>query len=175
MDSDDDDGDDDGDHNDDYDYDDDDDDAGRWSRAVTGTWSWRSRTPRAATSSPPCGGSPWSEVGSGQLVMLAASTDTINTGHAFVLVFNISSKQSLTELKPIVELINEVRNTLNVADFQWWFVIFVTNQSNYIMAQIKGSKADCPIVLVGNKRDEEAGAREVPTTTGETLQVNIGY
>ena len=44
--------------------------------------------------------------------MLAASTDTINTGHAFVLVFNISSKQSLTELKPIVELINEVRNTL---------------------------------------------------------------
>ena len=52
------------------------------------------------------------------LVMLPASTDTINTGHAFVLVFNISSKQSLTELKPIVELINEVRNTLNVADFQ---------------------------------------------------------
>ena len=40
------------------------------------------------------------------------------------------------------------------------------------MVQIKGSKADCPIVLVGNKRDEEAGAREVPTTTGETLQVN---
>ena len=31
-------------------------------------------------------------------------------GHAFVLVFNISSKQSLTELKPIVELINEVGN-----------------------------------------------------------------
>ena len=40
------------------------------------------------------------------------------------------------------------------------------------MLQIKGSKADCPIVLVGNKRDEEAGAREVPYTTGETLQVN---
>ena len=45
---------------------------------------------------------------SGQLVMVPASTDHINTGHAFVLVFNISSKQSLTELKPIVELINEV-------------------------------------------------------------------
>ena len=30
------------------------------------------------------------------------------SGHAFVLVFSVSSKQSLTELKPIVELINEV-------------------------------------------------------------------
>ena len=29
-------------------------------------------------------------------------------GHAFVLAFSVSSKQSLTELKPIVELINEV-------------------------------------------------------------------
>merc|ERR1712110_600553 len=63
-------------------------------------------------------------------------------GHAFVLAFSVSSKQSLTELKPIVELINE----------------------------IKGSKADIPIVLVGNKCDEEAGPREVPSTTGETLQ-----
>ena len=37
--------------------------------------------------------------------------------------------------------------------------------------KIKGSKADIPIVLVGNKCDEEAGPREVPSTTGETLQV----
>ena len=59
-----------------------------------------------------------SVVRGGQWTGHAASTDNINTGHAFVLVFNISSKQSLTELKPIVELINEVRNTLNVADFQ---------------------------------------------------------
>ena len=49
---------------------------------------------------------------------IAYYTSHINTGHAFVLVFNISSKQSLTELKPIVELINEVRNIRNVADFQ---------------------------------------------------------
>ena len=39
--------------------------------------------------------------------------------------------------------------------------------------QVKGSKATpaIPIVLVGNKCDEEAGAREVASTTGETLQV----
>merc|ERR1711953_293860 len=63
-------------------------------------------------------------------------------GHAFVLVFSISSKQSLTELKPILELINE----------------------------IKGTMADIPLVLVGNKNDEEAGPREVSYATGETLQ-----
>ena len=66
-----------------------------------------------------------------------------HTGHAFVMVFSISSKQSLTELKPILELITEV----------------------------KGNLEDIPLVLVGNKNDEEAGAREVPYKTGETLQV----
>ena len=64
------------------------------------------------------------------------------SGHAFVLVFSVSSKQSLTELKPIIELINEIKGTL----------------------------ADLPMVLVGNKNDDEAG-REVAYTTGETLQV----
>jgi GTPase SAR1 family protein len=62
------------------------------------------------------------------------------------MVFSISSKQSLTELKPILELITEV----------------------------KGNLADIPLVLVGNKNDEEAGAREVPYKTGETLQVRRG-
>ena len=61
------------------------------------------------------------------------------------MVFSISSKQSLTELKPILELITEV----------------------------KGNLADIPLVLVGNKNDEEAGPREVPYKTGETLQVMI--
>ena len=64
------------------------------------------------------------------------------SGHAFVLVFSVSSKQSLTELKPIIELINEIKGTL----------------------------ADLPMVLVGNKNDDEAG-REVAYTTRETLQV----
>ena len=67
----------------------------------------------------------------------------ICVGHAFVMVFSISSKQSLTELKPILELITEV----------------------------KGNLEDIPLVLVGNKNDEEAGAREVTHKTGETLQV----
>ena len=31
--------------------------------------------------------------------------------------------------------------------------------------------ADVPLVLVGNKNDEEAGPREVSYATGETLQV----
>ena len=62
------------------------------------------------------------------------------------MVFSISSKPSLTELKPILELITEV----------------------------KGNLADIPLVLVGNKNDEEAGAREVPYKTGETLQVRRG-
>ena len=59
------------------------------------------------------------------------------------MVFSISSKQSLTELKPILELITEV----------------------------KGNLEGIPLVLVGNKNDEEAGPREVPYKTGETLQV----
>ena len=37
--------------------------------------------------------------------------------------------------------------------------------------QVKGRQADIPMVLVGNKCDEEAGPREVASTTGETLQV----
>ena len=67
--------------------------------------------------------------------ILILTTSTLHiTGHAFVLVFNISSKQSLTELKPIVELINEVRNTRNVADIQWWYND-ETDYSNYATDQ----------------------------------------
>ena len=33
---------------------------------------------------------------------------SISKGHAFIMVFSISSRQSLEELKPILELINEV-------------------------------------------------------------------
>ena len=35
--------------------------------------------------------------------------------------------------------------------------------------------ADVPLVLVGNKNDEEAGPREVSYATGETLQVEHFY
>ena len=41
------------------------------------------------------------------------------------------------------------------------------------MFQIKGNAHDIPLVLVGNKRDEEKSSREVAYTTGETLQVYV--
>lgn len=67
---------------------------------------------------------------------------SISKGHAFILVFSISSRQSLEELKTILELVSEV----------------------------KGSLDGFPVMLVGNKCDEEAGKREVTTKTGEALQ-----
>jgi len=67
---------------------------------------------------------------------------SISKGHAFIMVFSISSRQSLEELKPILELINEV----------------------------KGSLEGWPVLLVGNKCDEESGKRQVSTKTGEALE-----
>jgi len=67
---------------------------------------------------------------------------SISKGHAFILVYSLMSRQSLEELKPILELIGEV----------------------------KGSLEGFPVMLVGNKCDEEGGAREVSTKTGEALQ-----
>merc|ERR1711936_505267 len=66
---------------------------------------------------------------------------SISKGHAFILVFSICSRQSLEELKPILELINEVKGTLE----------------------------GFPVLLVGNKCDEESGKRQVSTKTGEAL------
>jgi len=67
---------------------------------------------------------------------------SISKGHAFILVYSISSRQSLEELKPILELIGEV----------------------------KGGLEGFPLMLVGNKCDEESGKREVSAKTGEALQ-----
>merc|ERR1712203_320501 len=67
---------------------------------------------------------------------------SISKGHAFILVFSISSRQSLEELKPILEVIGEV----------------------------KGSMEGFPLLLVGNKCDEEAGKRQVSAKTGEALE-----
>jgi len=66
---------------------------------------------------------------------------SISKGHAFILVFSICSRQSLEELKPILELINEVKGTLE----------------------------GFPLMLVGNKSDDET-KREVNAKTGEALQ-----
>ncbi|PRD25549.1 UNVERIFIED_CONTAM: GTP-binding protein Di-Ras2 [Trichonephila clavipes] len=61
----------------------------------------------------------------------------ISKGHAFILVYSITSKQSLEELAPIFALIREV----------------------------KGNLEGIPMMLVGNKSDEEE-SREVPYQDG---------
>ncbi|NWW62797.1 DIRA2 protein, partial [Ifrita kowaldi] len=65
---------------------------------------------------------------------------SISKGHAFILVYSITSRQSLEELKPIYEQI----------------------------CQIKGDIESIPIMLVGNKNDENQN-REVESSDGETM------
>ena len=48
---------------------------------------------------------------------------SISKGHAFILVFSICSRQSLEELKPILELINEVRNEIYLDSTYFLFAI----------------------------------------------------
>lgn len=62
---------------------------------------------------------------------------SITKGHAFLLVYSITNRQSLEELLPIYKVIREV----------------------------KGSMQDIPMMLVGNKTDEEEN-REVPYQEG---------
>ncbi|CAD7685841.1 unnamed protein product [Nyctereutes procyonoides] len=64
---------------------------------------------------------------------------SISKGHAFILVYSITSKQSLEELGPIYKLI----------------------------VQIKGSVEDIPVMLVGNKCDETQ--REVDTREAQAV------
>lgn len=59
---------------------------------------------------------------------------SISKGHAFILVYSVSSRQSLEELRPIWELIREIKGP--------------------DLSQI-------PVMLVGNKCDESAELREV--------------
>lgn len=65
---------------------------------------------------------------------------SISKGHAFILVYSVSSRQSLEELRPIWELIREIKGP--------------------DLTQI-------PVMLVGNKCDESAELREVPTLEGQ--------
>ncbi|XP_035425246.1 GTP-binding protein Di-Ras2 [Cygnus olor] len=65
---------------------------------------------------------------------------SISKGHAFILVYSITSRQSLEELKPIYEQI----------------------------CQIKGDIESIPIMLVGNKNDENQN-REVDSSEGEAM------
>ncbi|XP_026527318.1 GTP-binding protein Di-Ras2 [Pseudonaja textilis] len=65
---------------------------------------------------------------------------SISKGHAFILVYSVTSRQSLEELKPIYEQI----------------------------CQIKGDTESIPIMLVGNKSDEDHN-REIQTADGEAM------
>ncbi|XP_050305100.1 GTP-binding protein Di-Ras2 [Anthonomus grandis grandis] len=65
---------------------------------------------------------------------------SISKGHAFILVYSVCSRQSLEELKPIFEVIKELKGP--------------------DLGQI-------PIMLTGNKCDESAELREVSTSEGQ--------
>ncbi|CAJ0963542.1 unnamed protein product [Ranitomeya imitator] len=65
---------------------------------------------------------------------------SISKGHAFILVYSVTSRQSLEELKPIYEQI----------------------------CQIKGDVESIPIMLVGNKSDESQN-RELENSDGEAI------
>lgn len=71
---------------------------------------------------------------------------SISKGNAFILAYSITSKQSLEELKPILEMIKEV----------------------------KGDEiADSPIIVVGNKMDED-NHRQVSKELASTVAKKWG-
>ncbi|KAL3268281.1 hypothetical protein HHI36_007402 [Cryptolaemus montrouzieri] len=65
---------------------------------------------------------------------------SISKGHAFILVYSVCSRQSLEELRPIMDVIREVKGP--------------------DLTQI-------PIMVVGNKCDESAELREVSSSEGQ--------
>ncbi|KAK1894225.1 GTP-binding protein Di-Ras2 [Dissostichus eleginoides] len=77
---------------------------------------------------------------------------SISKGHAFILVYSITSKQSLEELKPIYQ-----QNITGVS--------YVPPPPPLQVLAIKGNVEAIPIMLVGNKSDETL--REVETKDGE--------
>lgn len=72
---------------------------------------------------------------------------SISKGHAFILVYSVCSRQSLEELKPIYEVIKELKGP--------------------DLSQI-------PIMLTGNKCDESAELREVTTSEGQAQAAEWG-
>ncbi|CRL07207.1 CLUMA_CG020190, isoform A [Clunio marinus] len=72
---------------------------------------------------------------------------SITKGHAFILVYSVCSRQSLEELKPIWQLIKEIK---------------AENLSSI------------PVMLVGNKIDESAELREVSHIEGQAQAAEWG-
>lgn len=71
---------------------------------------------------------------------------SISKGHAFILIYSVTSKQSLEELAPIVTTLMEVKGS---------------------------SLSETPIMLVGNKSDDQE-RREVAKETGSKLAAKWG-
>lgn len=71
----------------------------------------------------------------------------IQKGHAFILVYSITSRQSLDELRAIYKDIVEIKGGAGLKN--------------------------APMMLVGNKCDESS-SRDVPTSTGEKLAQDWG-
>ncbi|KAK5971013.1 GTP-binding protein Di-Ras3 [Trichostrongylus colubriformis] len=71
---------------------------------------------------------------------------SISKGHAFILIYSVTSKQSLEELAPIVTTLMEVKGN---------------------------SLSEVPIMLVGNKSDDQE-RREVTRETGAKLAAKWG-
>lgn len=67
---------------------------------------------------------------------------SISKGHAFILVYGVTNRQSFDELRPIWNEISTIRGT---------------------------DLASIPVMLVGNKCDESASQREVTTSEGQAL------
>ncbi|GMR37519.1 hypothetical protein PMAYCL1PPCAC_07714, partial [Pristionchus mayeri] len=65
---------------------------------------------------------------------------SVSKGHAFVLVYSVTSTASFREIVPIVQMIHDVKGS---------------------------SISDIPVMLVGNKIDEPAAKRQIPTSYGE--------
>ncbi|XP_023012527.1 GTP-binding protein Di-Ras2 [Leptinotarsa decemlineata] len=72
---------------------------------------------------------------------------SISKGHAFILVYSVCSRQSLEELRPIFDVIRELKGP--------------------DLSQI-------PIMLTGNKCDESAELREVSTSEGQAQAAEWG-
>jgi len=69
----------------------------------------------------------------------------IQKGHAFILVYSITNRQSLEELKPIIKDIIDIKS-----------------------AQSTSQYLNIPMILIGSKCDESAN-RTVPIALGEKL------
>nr|Q09930.3 RecName: Full=GTP-binding protein drn-1; AltName: Full=Di-Ras/Rig/Noey2 Ras-like protein homolog; Flags: Precursor [Caenorhabditis elegans] len=70
---------------------------------------------------------------------------SISKGNAFILIYSVTNKQSFAELVPIIEMMKEVKGN---------------------------AIAETPIMLVGNKKDEES-KREVSSNSGQKVATNM--